>query len=59
MDINEAALKLVKIEIIRSQVEHLQREAARNDFADSSYSEDCNEKAQALIEMLNVTSLFQ
>lgn len=68
MDINEAALKLKKIEVIEvieSQVDHLQREA---DGATSSskpnkdewaYATDCNEKAQELIRMLNINSLFQ
>lgn len=59
MDINEAALKLAKIEIIKSQIEHLQQQASSGEYSDSSYAEDCNEKAQELIRLLNVNSLFQ
>ena len=59
MDLNEAALKLAKIEIVKSQIEHLQQQAAAGEYADSSYAEDCNEKAQELIRMLNINSLFQ
>lgn len=57
MDINEAALKLAKIEIVKSQIEHLQKEASEN--TDVSYCVDCNKKAQELIQLLNINSLFQ
>lgn len=60
MDINEAALKLAKIEIIKAQVEHLQSQAAAcHSLEWEGYCIDCNEKAQELIRMLNVNSLFQ
>lgn len=58
MDLNEAALKLAKIEIIKSQIEHLQREAALPSVG-FDYAIDCHQKAQELIALLNVNSLFQ
>lgn len=57
MDINEAALKLAKIEIVKTQIEHLQKECRTS--IDIPYSEDCNAKIQELIHLLNVNSLFQ
>lgn len=63
MDINEAALKLAKIEIIKSQVEHLQNEAdsitPTSDPDELDYATHCNNNAQELIRMLNVNSMFQ
>jgi len=53
MDINEAALKLAKIEIIKSQIEHLQEEAKNGG---ATYARDCHEKAQELIAMLNANA---
>lgn len=50
MDINEAALRLKKIEIIEDQIKHLQAEARAAD--DIVYSEDCNAKAQELCQTL-------
>lgn len=57
LDLNEAELKLKKIEIIESQIKHLQREASQ--CGSVEYSEACHEKAQELIRMLNLNSLFQ
>lgn len=59
MDLNEAALKLAKIEIVKSQIEHLQLEV-RNCIDNSweRYAQDCNEKAQELIRLLNINSIF-
>lgn len=57
MDINEAALKLAKIEIIKDHLKFLRLEVMDTDNV--TYSTDCNEKAQELIRMLNVNSLFQ
>lgn len=60
MDLNEAALKLAKIEIVKKQIEHLSSEAANCTDTDwQPYAKDCNEKAQELIRMLNLNSLFQ
>jgi len=50
MDINEAALRLKKIEIIEGQLKHLQREAANG--GDYDYAEECNKKAQELCQTL-------
>lgn len=50
MDLNEAALRLKKIEVIESQIEHLNREAALSDNVD--YCTDCHEKAQELCKLL-------
>ena len=58
MDINEAALQLAKIQILKSQVEHLQREAKDTQNWEA-YATDCNAKAQELIKMLEINSLFQ
>lgn len=49
MDINEAALRLKKIEVIEGQIRHLQNEA-RN--GSEPYAEDCNAKAQQLCQTL-------
>ena len=57
MDINEAALKLAKIEIVKTQIAHLQSEAQNSDSVE--YCTDCNEKAQELIQILNLNSIFQ
>lgn len=50
MDINEAALKLKKIEIIESQIKHLQEEC--KDTNNIAYAEDCNKKIQELLAQL-------
>ncbi len=50
MDINEAAIKLKKIEVIQNQLAHLQHEAKSSSSYD--YSDNCNEKAMELIEQL-------
>jgi len=50
MDINEAALRLKKIEVIEGQIRHLQQEA--RDCDTTEYSDQCNEKAQALCLLL-------
>lgn len=46
MDINEAALELKKLEIIESQITHLQREAEAGLV---EYASECNKLAQELI----------
>lgn len=50
MDINEAALRLKKIEVIEAQIAHLRREAAT--ATDTEYCDACNTKAQELCLML-------
>lgn len=45
MDINEAALRLKKIDVIERQIAHLQFEAANGS---EEYAEACNAKAQEL-----------
>ncbi len=60
MDINEAALKLKKIEVIEMQIIHLRSEASGClDRAWQEYAKDCNEKAQELCRMLELNSFFQ
>jgi len=50
MDINEAALDLKRIEIIQTQIEHLQNEAQESH--DYCYAEICNDSAERLIDKL-------
>lgn len=50
MDINEAALRLKKIEVIEDQIKHLQTEVRNSDNV--QYCEDCNDKAQELCQTL-------
>lgn len=55
MDINEAALRLKKIEVIQGQIAHLQYEAKKEsstELPDYDYCIDCNKKAQELCETL-------
>lgn len=53
MDINEAALRLKKIEVIQDQIKHLQSEASNAISIEwEDYAKDCNDKAQALCESL-------
>lgn len=63
MDINQAALELKKIEIIEKQIEHLQKEAARDrgsyEIYEDRYDIDCNSKAQELIKLLNLAVIKQ
>ena len=56
MDIN--ALKLAKIQIIKSQVEYLQREAKDMQHWEE-YATYCDAKAQELIKMLEINSILQ
>jgi len=55
MDINEAALRLKKIEVIQSQIAHLQSEASAADITDGvqmAYANNCNTLAHDLCLLL-------
>jgi hypothetical protein len=47
MDINEAALRLKDMEIVKSQIDHLQSEARLS--TEIEYSNSCHNKAQELL----------
>lgn len=47
MDLNEAAIKIKELEVIQSQINHLQSEARKT--IDVDYATDCNDNAQELL----------
>jgi len=51
LDINRAALKLTQLEIIKSQIQHLQDEARNADSV--AYANTCNSNALELIKQLD------